>query len=76
MRNYIVFVDTDARSLRTITVEAEDDFDPGAFNRVPFAGEPLVRIGEALISRDRIVAVVPEDSEILKGSPLMSKSGA
>jgi hypothetical protein len=63
MTKYRVVIDPQPKGFQLLMVDAEGDLDVSRFAIVDFAGQAMVRINEWLVSRDRIVAVVPEDAK-------------
>jgi len=64
MRTYRVVIDGHPKGFNKLTVEADDgEFTLSDLKTEDLAGQPMVRIGEWLVSRDRIVAIVPEDAK-------------
>lgn len=63
MTKYRVIIDPQPEGFHPLMVEAEGDLDMSPFATVDLAGQPMVRINEWLVSRDRIVAIAPEDAK-------------
>lgn len=64
MRTYRVVIDAyPKKRFNELTVDADGEFTLSDLKTENLAGQPMVRIGEWLVSRDRIVAIVPEDAK-------------
>jgi hypothetical protein len=63
MPKYRVVIDPQPTGFHPLMVDAEGDLDTSRFATMDLAGQPMVRINEWLVSRDRIVAIVPEDTK-------------
>jgi len=64
MRTYRVVIDAyPKKRFNELTVDADGEFTLSDLKTEDLAGQPMVRIGEWLVSRDRIVAIVPEDAK-------------